>query len=56
MMLKRWQQALCGLVLGHRLHPHDRGLMLGSNMVDRWCERCGKMITIPLAEEDYGDA
>jgi hypothetical protein len=47
---KRWP---CGKTLGHRLHPTDRGWMIGSNKVDRWCERCGKLIEIPLSEEDY---
>lgn len=50
------KQKLCGIIFGHRpLHPTDRGLLIGSKLCDRWCLRCGKMVQIPLAEDDHYD-
>lgn len=51
------KQTLCGVIFNHRpLHPTDRGMMIGGKLCDRWCARCGKMVTMPMAEDTHYDA
>lgn len=53
--MKKYWQWFCGKFTGHKLHPTDRGLMLGGKLCDRWCVRCGKMVQMPVAEDAHYD-